>query len=146
MDPRFGPYRRYDQNFATFTSPPFRELDRSEFKRCLHDFRQRLQQQPRRTKSGIDREIVAADRDWSQTLTPLNFGRRLLLPTDQPLQIEDILQTNALYDAEAKFLEGTQSAALSAMLHTEKDELDVETFTAEERAQHLKAVHEAVRR
>lgn len=59
---------------------------------------------------------AASDPNEEPTIVPQKINRRVALSTDQPLDVDTIMQVNQLYHAESKVLESSQDLAIHCML------------------------------
>ena len=91
------------------------------FKSGLETFHRQLSpEQAKKDTSEVlsseDHRSIVLEHPKESTIVPAKFYRRLLLSTDQPLPVEDILRLNRLYHAESRLLEASQDLVISAML------------------------------
>ena len=91
-----------------------------QFKASVKQFQQQLQ--ARLTcvdpEEGCGSAASEADHELEHepTITPATFSRRLLLSTDQPLDVPVIMLLNRLYHAESKVLQASHDCILGSML------------------------------
>lgn len=81
---------------------------------------------------------------------PVHFSRRVVLPTNQPLDAKRVAALNALYAAEGEALSGIQDLTLRSMMT--KDTVDFDcadasppTWTPVELIAEMQATHDKVR-
>lgn len=128
----------------------FQKDDQQALRTSLTAFRQRLGERQEglvlEESETPGRCSTADDTDWTEILVPVNYGRRLVLPTSQHLQRHQIGELNRLYHAEQKFLEGAQHTVISEMLRQGDSMLEGKLFTGTERIEQFQAVHDVARR
>ena len=89
------------------------------FRTRPNDFHRRLDELLNYEPTDDDCRSVSSQAESEPTVVPEKFARRVVLPTDQPLDVPVIVQLNRLYHEESKLLQGSQDLAIQQMLHSE---------------------------
>ena len=98
----------FSQHAATLGNHVVRKDMDLAFKKSLTDFQQMLKETQHKTDHTKNSRELTGDIDWARPSRTSRYARRVLIPTDQPLDVERILLLNRLYGAEAKFLTTTE--------------------------------------
>ena len=136
----------FSQKVAMGKNPEMREAVQERFRTQVSHLQTRLN--AIRAEIGTEgaREALVREPHAAQSFTPVTLSRRVLLSTNQQLNIEDIQTLNKVYSAEQEFLQKTQQATLTALWQEKSGGWDPHAFTGEERVGLLSAVHQKVRR
>lgn len=111
----------------------------------LKDFQQQLDSQSERELAEDDCGNAVTQAEDGPTIFPQSFTRRVVLSTNQPLDIPSIMDVNELYHVESRALEASQDLIIHCML-------DDVGFSDETTLKHwelphlLNAYHKEVRR
>ncbi|KAK5163340.1 uncharacterized protein LTR77_010713 [Saxophila tyrrhenica] len=68
------------------------------------------------TSSDGDSDSEGSEGDWTKVLSTATFGRRILLPSYQRINVDEIMGINQLYGREKDFLEEAHRTAISRIL------------------------------
>lgn len=71
-------------------------------------------------------EVAEEGRDWANTLNPVTYSRRVILPLGQHTDPEAISAMNELFACEEDCLNEAQGLTLSEMIGAEDDDAEVE--------------------
>ena len=138
-------FRSYDVELAASDSRAQPSEAARQFKASLERLQQRLQARLTGVDTGEGCDSAASEHEHEPTITPATFSRRLLLSTDQPLNVPEIMLLNRLYYAESKVLQTSHDLIVWSMLNG-VDSGDGDILSMRELPQLLNAFHKEVRR
>ena len=139
------PVHGYNQKQANLQTQALQKERQRAFQDSLDKFQRRIQRRCNEMEEEDDEGSVAGDDPLDQLITPTKLGRRVILPTDQPLDANHVLWLNHLYGAEAKYLQETQQNVLSSIMEKGEPDFDGNAFTDEERIEQLSIAHQKAR-
>ncbi len=92
----------------------------------------------------------ASGEEWTRVLSAATFGRRILVPDDQQINVEEIMRINKLYGAEKDFLDFLHHHTITKCLSDEDgDENDtdfqIEFEKATDVTENFQAIYARVR-
>ena len=138
-------FRSYDVKLAASDSHTQSREAARQFKASLKQFQQQLQARLNCVDPEEGCGSTAPEDEREPTITPATFSRRVLLPTDQPLDIPVVMFLNRLYHAESKVLQTSHDCILWTMLDAAKSG-DADALSMRDSPQLLNAFHKEVRR
>ena len=143
MNPR---NRGFNQALANLSCRPVQKEARQDFKAALATLKRRVRrEQLKITEEDSESEDVS-EPDLSELLPPVEFSRRVVLSTDQPLDTEDVLLVNDLYHAEGQMLNEFQKQMLSSLTGCADEDLEDSAPNWAETVEEFRGVEQRVRR
>lgn len=145
--------RGFKQRAANESDHAYKQETRKALHSTIAAFQSRIQKQIQESAleemdslSDDEASSVGRDSGSSAQLRGPKYSRRLLLSTDQPLNIKDINDVNKIYCAESDALEKAQRNTLSRMFQEGDIDLSVPDFGGKRLKEDFLVLYDKIRR